>query len=176
MKKLSLVLMILAVLVTPYAEAKTCSSNWCNFIDSNSGFENSTPGQYWNFDSGVTFPTETTCYLNNHVAQLDNTEAIWRFPFVDGTFSTFTLSFKAFLPGDNDNFYDELVVTVRNRDTNVSETTTLHGSSYNGSNCNYYSFNLNNNYSNANVLVTFQSGSLSTHTWQIDDVGLFGYL
>jgi len=174
MKKIYVVLVALTVLVTPYAEAKTCYASNCNFIDTNWGFENSTPGQYWGYDSGVTFPTETTCYLNNHVANLDNGEAIWRFPFIDGTFSTFKLTFKAFLPGDSGNFYDELKVTVRNRDTGASETMYLHGNSYD-SNCNYNEFYLSNNYSNANISVTFESGGFSLHPWQIDDVGFFAY-
>lgn len=174
MKRILVVLFALTVLVTPYAEAKTCYSNWCNYIDTNSGFESSPASQYWS-QIGVTFPIETTCYINNHVAELENTEAIWRFPFINGTHTSFTLQFKAFLPGDNNNFYDELKVTVRNRDTGVSETMYLHGSNYNGSNCNYNVFYLSNNYSNANVLVEFESGSFSLLKWQIDDVGLFGY-
>lgn len=173
MKKIYLALLAVVVLVTPFAQAMTCyGSVYCNFIDTNSGFESG--GLYWNYDAGVTFPLETTCYLNNHVANLDNGEAIWRFPFVNGTFTSFKLSFKAFLPGDTNNFYDELKVTVRNRDTGASETMYLHGNSYD-SNCNFNTFYLSNNYSNANVLVTFESGGFSLHPWQIDDVGFFAY-
>lgn len=175
MKKIFTVLFALAVLVTPYAEAKTCYGISCNYIDAatNSGFENSNPGAYWNYDSGVTFPTESSCY-NSHVAQLDNGEAIWRFPLVDAAYSSYKLQFRAYLPGDTNNFYDELKVTVTNRDTGISETMTLHGSSYD-THCGYNTFYLSNDYDYADVTVTFESGTFSNHVWQIDDVGFFAY-
>ncbi len=173
MKKIFVVLFALAVLITPYAEAKTCYGISCNYIDAatNSGF--ASDGAYWSYDAGVTFPTETSCY-SSKVAALDNGEAIWRFPYVDATYSSFKLSFRAYLPGDTGNFYDELKVTVKNRDTGVSETMYLHGNSYD-THCGYNNFYLSNNYSNANVLVTFESGGLSSHVWQIEDVGFFAY-
>jgi hypothetical protein len=177
MKKIYSVLLAVTVLVfTPYAQAMTCYGGvYCIFTDTNPGFENATPGQYWSYDTGVTFPTESTCYLNNHVANLDNGEDIWRFPFVNGTFTSFKLQFKAFLPGDTNNFYDELKVTVRNRDTGVEEVMYLHGNSYDGSNCSFNNFYLSNDYSNANTMVLFEAGGLSSHAWQIDDVSFIGY-
>lgn len=175
MKKIYLVMLALVVLVTPYAEAKTCYGISCNYIDAatNSGFENATHGQYWTYDSGVTFVTENSCY-SSYVAALDNGEAIWRFPYVDATYSSFKLSFRAYLPGDTNNFYDELKITVKDNSTNVTETMYLHGNSYD-TQCGYINFYLSNNYSNHNVTVTFQSGGLSSHVWQIDDVGFFAY-
>jgi hypothetical protein len=176
MRKVSAVLFALAVLITPYADAKTCAGISCNYIDAatNSGFEN-TPnhGQSWNYDAGVTFVTENSCY-NTYVAALDNGEAIWRFPYVDDTYSSFKVQFRAFLPGDTNNFYDELKVTVKNNATQVTETMYLHGNSYD-TQCGFVNFYLSNDYSNANVTVTFESGSLSSHVWQIDDVGFFAY-
>jgi hypothetical protein len=175
MKKIYLVLLALVVLATPYAEAKTCYGISCNYIDAatNSGFDNATHGQYWTYDSGVTFVTENSCY-SSYVAALDNGEAIWRFPYVDATYSSFKLSFRAYLPGDTNNFYDELKITVKDNSTNVTETMYLHGNSYD-TQCGYINFYLSNNYSNHNVTVTFQSGGLSSHVWQIDDVGFFAY-
>jgi hypothetical protein len=173
MKKIYAVLVALAVLVTPYAQAMTCYPSYCEFIDTNPGFENATHGQYWNYDPGVTFPNPNTC-STGYVAELDNTEAIWRFPFVNGTFSSFTLSFNVYLPGDTNNFYDELKVTVRNRDTGVEEVTYLHGNSIDTS-CTLYTISLSNNYSNRNTMVLFESGSFSSHAWQIDNVSFKGY-
>lgn len=174
MKKVYLVLFALvAVLVTPYAEAKTCYGISCNYIDAatNSGF--GSDGAYWSYDSGVSFPIDSSCY-SSKVAQLDNGEAIWRFPYVDASYSSFKLSFRAYLPGDTNNFYDELKVTVTNRDTNVSETMYLHGNSYD-THCGSNQWYLSNDYSNADVLVVFESGGLSSHSWQIEDVGFWAY-
>jgi hypothetical protein len=117
--------------------------------------------------------TENVCY-GSYVAALDNGEAIWRFPYVDATYSSFKLQFRAYLPGDTNNFYDELKVTVKNNATQVTETMYLHGNSYD-THCGYNSFYLSNDYSNANVTVTFQSGGLSSHVWQVEDVGFFAY-
>ena len=174
MKKIYVLLVAVAVLVTSQAQALTCYASYCEILDTNPGFENSTHGQYWTYDAGVTFPTVNTCFNGNYVANLDNTEAIWRFPFANGTYSSFVLSFKAYLPGDTGNFYDELKITVKNRDTGVSETMYLHGNSYDTS-CSPNVWYLSNNYSNANVLITFESGGFSLHPWQIDDVSFRGY-
>jgi hypothetical protein len=173
MKKVYLVLFALAVLVTPYAEAKTCYGISCNYIDAatNSGFASN--GAYWTYDPGVTFPTETSCY-SSKVAELDNGEAIWRFPLIDAAYSSYKLSFRAYLPGDTNNFYDELTVTVTNRDTGVSESMVLHGSSYD-THCASNQFYLANDYDYADVTVTFESGGFSNHKWQIDDVGFWAY-
>ncbi|HEX7807107.1 MAG TPA: hypothetical protein VF608_00195, partial [Thermoanaerobaculia bacterium] len=128
MKKLYSLLLAVTLLVTPYVEAKTCYPSYCEFIDTNPGFENATPGQYWN-NIGVTFPVEAGC-SGSHVAEFDNGDELWRFPFADGTYTSFTLSFRASLLNDTDNFYDELKITVKNRDTGVSEVSYLHGNSY----------------------------------------------
>jgi hypothetical protein len=173
MKKIYVVLVALVVLVTPYAEAKTCAGNSCNYIDAatNSGF--SSGGSNWSYDAGVSFATGSACSTGN-VAQLQNYEAIWRFPYVDASYSSFKLSFKAYLPGDTNNFYDELKVTVKNNSTQVTETMYLHGNSWDTS-CSAYEWYLNNDYSNVNVTVTFEAGGLSSHTWEIDDVGFWAY-
>jgi hypothetical protein len=173
MKKLYCVLLAVTLLVTPYVEAKTCYASYCEFVDNNPGFENATHGQYWS-NVGVTFPVESVCGGTSYVAELENTDSIWRFPFADGTYTSFTLSFRATLLNDTDNFYDELKVTVRNRDTGVSEVSYLHGNSYT-SHCGLNTIYLSNNYSNANVLVLFESGIFSLHKWQIDDVSFKGY-
>ena len=173
MKTICTVLLALSVLLTPLAQAKTCSGTWCNYIDTNDGFESG--GANWSY-WGVSFPLETTCYSNNHAAEMQNTEWIQR-PYwnVDNTYSSFNLQFRAFLPGDSDNYYDELKITVTNLTTNVSEIFYLHGSSYNGAQCGKNVIPLANNYSNADVTVKFQSGTFSSHNWQIDDVGFFAF-
>lgn len=177
MKKLFVVLFALAVLITPYAEAKTCVGGTCNYIDAatNSGFDASNHGQYWAYDPGVTFVSPSACANNtSYVAQLDNTEAIWRFPYIDASYSSYKISFKAYLPGDTNNFYDELKITVRNNTTMVTETMYLHGSSFD--NCDpTIEWYLSNDYDLDNTVVVFESGSFSSHAWQIDDVGFWAY-
>jgi hypothetical protein len=176
MKKIFVALLALAVLVTPYAEAKTCVGTTCNYIDAatNSGFDNASHGAYWSYDSGVTFVTENICSGGSYVAALDNGEAIWRFPYIDAAYSSYKLSFKAYLPGDTNNFYDELKITVKNNSTQVTETMYLHGNSYNTS-CSAVEFYLSNDYDYVNTTVVFESGGLSSHVWQIEDVGFWAY-
>ena len=175
MKKISVVLLALVALVAPYAEAKTCYGTSCNYIDTNAGFQNPNPGDNWSKDPGVTFPSATWCLNTSVVASLDNTEAIWRFPFVDDSYSDFKLRFRAYLVDDTDNFYDELKITVKNRDTGISETMTLHGSSFDNCEQDFINFELDNDYSYSDVTVTFESGTFSSHAWQIDDVSFFAY-
>jgi hypothetical protein len=176
MKKLFVVLLALTALITPYAEAKTCYGISCNYIDTNSGFD-ATPnhGQSWSYDAGVTFAATSVCSNNNsYVALLDNTEAIWRFPFIDDSYSSYKLSFKAYLPGDTNNFYDELKVSVKNNTTQVTETMYLHGNSFD--NCgNTIEWYLSNDYDLTNTTVVFESGTFSSHVWQIEDVGFWAY-
>lgn len=177
MKKIHLLLLALAVLAVPFAaQAKTCAGTSCNYIDAatNSGFE-FTPnhGQYWTYGSGISFVPQSACSAG-YVAQIGTGSAIWRFPYVDASYSSYKLQFKAFLPGDTNNYYDELKVTVKNNATQVTETMYLHGSSFDSS-CSYIDFYLSNDYDLANVTVTFESGGLSSHYWQIDDVGFFAY-
>jgi hypothetical protein len=171
MRKIYSVFVAVLLLLTPYAQAKTCAGNSCNYIDNstNSDFSSGLTG--WT-TGGASIATEA-CYSSN-AAELQNTEYLSQSLYVDGTYSSFKLTFRAFLPGDTDNFYDELKVRVTNTDTGVYEEQVLHGSSYT-SHCGSNSFYLANNYSNAHVTVKFSSGSLSSHVWQIDDVGFWAY-
>jgi hypothetical protein len=176
MKKIYVVLLALTLLVTPYAQAKTCFGISCNYIDAatNSGFEQSPPDNYWGQSGGVSFPSATCNGYSSTVAQMDNTEWVSRTFYVDNTYSSFKVQLRAYLPGDNNNFYDELRIRVTNDDTGYSELHTLNGSSYT-SHCGYNNFNLSGNYSNSWVTVRISSGNFSLLDWQIDDVGFFAY-
>jgi hypothetical protein len=174
MKKIFVVLVALTLLVTPYAQAKTCSGGVCNYIDTNPSFETSpSHGTSWSYDPGVTFVQEYACTSGSWVASLDNGEAIWRFPYIDAAYSNFKLTFKAYLPGSTNNFYDELKVTVKNNSTQVTETYYVHGNSAPG--CTLVNFVLANDYDYTNTTVVFESGGFSTHAWQIDDVSFLAW-
>jgi hypothetical protein len=168
LKKINVALLVLTLLITPYAQAKYCYGFSCNYIE-NGGFGSN--GLYWSYANGVTFPTENVCY-GSTVAELENTEWIQQQFYVDDTFSSFSVNFRTYLINDTNNFYDQLKVIVTNLDTNVSETYQLNGSSYNTT-CNLHTFNLSNNYSNANVMVRFEVAYLSLGKYQIDDVAFW---
>lgn len=185
MKSVSLGVLGLAllVLVTPAAEAKTCFGFTCNYIDTNQGFSNncndwSCPGPTY-FPS---FPNATTCSNSSKVAQIGNYAVLKRSFEVDDTFANsysigdtpFRLEFELLLPGDSNNFYDELTVTVRNDDTGIEETRVYRGT--NSDSCQTIDdFWLENDYSEANVTVTFRGGGLLLHPWQIDDVSFWAH-
>jgi hypothetical protein len=176
MKKIFVVLLALAAVIAPYAQAKTCTGTYCNYIDTNPGFED-TPshGYRWSYVAGVTFAPTSVCPSNSsYVAQLENTEEIWRFPFIDAAYSSYKLTFDVYLPGDTNNFYDELTISVKNNTTQITETMTLHGSSFD--NCQgTVEFPLNNDYDYDNTTVVFSSGTFSNHVWQIDNVSFLAY-
>jgi hypothetical protein len=83
MKKVFLVLLVLTVLVTPYAQAKTCFGISCNYIDTNAGFQSSPPDTSWTA-SGVSFVTETSCY-NTTACEIGATDSVSRSFYVDGS-------------------------------------------------------------------------------------------
>lgn len=172
MKKVALVLVALIPFVTPYAQAKTCFGISCNYIDTNSAFEVSPPDTDWTVD-GASFVTETSCY-NTTVAQIGPSDSISISFYVDSTYSDFSLQFRLFLPIDPNSAYDQLVVTVRNNDTNVSEAFYYNGNTYN-TQCGKLALDLSNDYSNSEVTVTFYGSGLTAHPWQIDNVGFFAY-
>ena len=172
MKKVLLVLLVLTVLVTPYAQAKTCFGGFsCNYIDTNSGFQSSPPSTNWTV-SGVSFVTETSCY-NTTAAEFSATDSLSRSFYVDDTYTGgFVLQFRLFLPTDPNSAYDQLVVTVTNDDTSVSEVFYYNGNTYN-TQCGSRVITLNNNYSYSDVTVTFYASGLTANPWQVDDVGFF---
>ena len=185
MKSVSLAVLGLALLVlaAPVAEAKTCFGLTCNYIDTNQFFTNnctdwSCPGPTY-FPS---FPNATTCGNSSKVCQIGNYAVLERNFEVDDTFTnsngvgltTFKLEFDLYLPNDSDNYYDELTVTVRNEDTGIEETRVFRGS--NSPACQNVDWWLNNDYSNAEVTVTFEGGSLILHPWQIDGVSFWAYI
>jgi len=172
MKKVSLVLLALTVFVTPYAQAKTCFGISCNYIDTNSGFQSSPPYTNWTV-SGVSFVTETSCY-GTIVAEIGATDSVSRSFYVDDTYSGFSLQFRLFLPIDTNSAYDQLVVTVTNNDTSVSEAFYYNGNTYT-TQCGKRVLDLANDYSNSDVTVTFYGSGLTAHPWQIDDVGFYAY-
>jgi hypothetical protein len=172
MKKIFLILLTLTLLVTPHAQAKTCFGISCNYIDTNYGFQSSPAYTDWNV-SGVSFVTETSCY-STIVAEIGATDSVSRSFYVDNTYSAFTLQFRLFLPTDPNSAYDQLVVTVTNNDTSVSESFYYNGNTYN-TQCGQRVLNLANDYSNSDVTVTFYGSGLTAHPWQIDDVGFFAY-
>jgi hypothetical protein len=172
MKKVSLVLLALVALATPYAQAKTCFGISCNYIDTNSGFQSSPSDTDWTV-SGVSFVTETSCYSTT-VPEIGATDSVSRSFYVDDTYSSFSLQFRLFLPNDTNSAYDQLVVTVTNDDTSVSEVFYYNGNTYN-TQCGKRVISLSNDYSNSNVTVTFYGSGLTAHPWQIDDVGFYAY-
>ena len=171
MKKVSLVLLALTALVTPYAQAKTCFGGFsCNYIDTNSGFQSSPPYTDWTA-SGVSFVTETSCY-STIAAEIGPTDSVSRSFYVDDTYSNFALQFRLFLPTDPNSAYDQLVVSVTNNDTSVTEAFYYNGNTYN-TQCGQRVLDLANDYSNSHVTVTFYGSGLTANPWQIDDVGFF---
>lgn len=172
MKKVALVLFALTVLFTSYAQAKTCFGISCNYIDTNAGFEANPCDTNWTF-SGVSCVTETSCY-NTTVPDIGPTDSVSRSFYVDNTYSSFSLQFRLFLPNDTNSAYDQLVVTVTNDDTSVSEVFYYNGNTYN-TQCGKRVITLANDYSNSDVTVTFYGSGLTAHPWQIDDVGFFAY-
>ena len=172
MKKVSLVLLALTILFAPSAQAKVCFGISCNYITTNSGFQSNPPSTSWTV-SGVSFVTETSCY-NTIVAEIGATDSLSRSFYVDDTYSRSSLQFRLFLPIDPDSAYDQLVVTVTNNDTSVSEVFYYNGNTYN-TQCGKRVLNLTNDYSNSNVTVTFYGSGLTAHPWQVDDVGFYAY-
>lgn len=174
MKKIFIVLLALTALVSPYAQAKTCSGSSCNYIDVNGDFQSSPASSHWSPDTGVLFIGEGLCYYTT-VADIPPGKGIDRETFyVDGNFSSFQVQFRAFLPVDINSVYDELRVIVTNTDTGVSEVLTMN--SYNSSqSCSKRTFSLSRNYSHAHVKVRFEIGGLAQYGWQIDDVTFFAF-
>lgn len=172
MKKFSIAVLVLCLLVTPYAHAKTCFGISCNYIDTNSGFQSNPPGLYWSYYN-VTFPTETSCY-NSVVAQIPSQGWIGRSFYVDNSYSSFNVQFRLYLPGDTNSAYDQMTLTVTNDDTGVSEVFYFNGNTIN-TQCGKRVISLSNDYSYHNVTVKFYTSTLTAHPWQIDDVGFFAY-
>lgn len=168
MKKILSVAFVLIMLVTPYVEAKTCFKTSCNYIDTNSGFENGFTD--WGI-IGSPHIAIGSCFSSN-MAHLENTEGVSRQFYVDNAYSSYKINLRAWLVNDADNFYDELRIRVTNQNTGYSELHTLNGASYTN-HCQQNVFYLNGDYDNATVTVTIESGRFSLRMWQIDDVGFF---
>jgi hypothetical protein len=175
MKKLSVVLLALTLLVTPYAQAKTCFGISCNYIDaaSNSGFQATPWDLYWT--AGGASPVTETCYSTT-AAEIGAGDVLTRDQFyVDNNYTNgFSLQFRLQLPGDTNSAYDQLVVRVKNDDTNVSEVFYFNGNSFTSA-CGKQIITLSNNYSYHNVTVSFQGSGLTAHPWHVDDVAFFAY-
>lgn len=182
MKTLTVAALVFALLVVPIAEAKTCAGLACNYIDTNPGF--SSDCTYWDCPGPTyypSFPNSTTCSNSTKVCQLGNYAVIKRHFEVDDTYentygigiTAFKLKFDLNLPNDSNNFYDELTVTVRNDDTGDEETTVYRGT--NVGSCQTIDLVLYDDYSEANVTVTFRAGGLLLHPWQIDNVSFWAY-
>jgi hypothetical protein len=171
MRKIFIVFVAVLLLVTPYAQAKTCAGFTCNYIDTNSGFESGLTS--WT-TGGVTVATGN-CYSSNMANFIPGPPGRWlqRDQFqVDDTFTSYKLVYRAWLVNDANNFYDELKVRVTNDDTGVYEEQVLHGSNYTNA-CGSNEFNLVNDYDGARVTVKFIMGNFTIRTWQVDDVGFF---
>jgi hypothetical protein len=168
-----LVLFSLIVLAAPLSvQAQTCFWYSCDYIvDGNMETASS-----WDV-TGTIWETVPSCLYgspNTTVAALQNTEAVSQDLYVDGSATTWELEFNAFLVDDTENWYDQLKVTVKNLDTNQTETLYLHGNNYDTS-CDKVVMTLNNDYSDANVRVKFETAYLATGTYQIDNVSLWGH-
>lgn len=175
MKTLSIAVLVFALLVTPVVEAKTCFGISCNYIDaaSNSNFQASPWDTNWTA-GGASSVTEG-CY-GTTAAEIGPGDTLTRDQFyVDNNYTNgFTLQFRLQLPNDTDSAYDQLVVTVTNDDTSVSETFYYNGNTFT-SGCGIRTIQLANNYSYHNVTVSFSGSGLTAHPWHVDDVGFFAY-
>jgi hypothetical protein len=170
MKKIFSVLVAVVLFVVPYAEAKTCFGISCNYIDAATNNHFGSGFNYWT-NNGATIANPGVCY-SSPMAAFSAGANISRGFYVDNAYTSYKVTFRAWLVNDNDNFYDELKVRVTNNDTGAYEQYTLHGSSYTNS-CNSITFNLSNDYDYANVTVKISSGNFSIREWQVDDVSFF---
>ena len=176
MKKLYAVLIVVVLVVTPVAQAKSCILNGCQYVTnatfSSSGLDWTTGG-----GNGVTFPNASQCgTTTNKVAHLDNTEYIEQSFYVDDTYTEFHINFDLYHLNDSNNWYDQLKITVRNDDTSASEVFYIRGSSFT-TNCSslQQNFILANDYSNANVTVKFEVAYLALGQFEIDNVGFWAF-
>lgn len=168
MKKILVVLAIAFLAVPIPAHAKYCMTLSCNYVIDGS-FTNG--GADWVESSGVTYPNGNTCSTNT-VAQIPQGGYVYQDFYVDESFTSFAVSFKAYLPNDSGNWYDQITITVTNLDTNVSESFTLNGASYD-TNCNNNTYTLSNDYDYANVRVKVSVGTWGLRAWQADDVAFW---
>lgn len=175
MKKIYVIFLALAVVVTPMAQAKSCILNGCQYI-TNTTFSGGGTGWTTGGGNGVSYPSTNACGASNTSAQLDNTEYMQQSFYVDDTYVEFHLSFDLYLLNDDDNWYDQLKVTVTDNSTNATETFYFHGSSFDH-NCSspQVSFQLSNNYSLHNTTVKFENAYLALGSYQIDNVGFWGF-
>lgn len=172
MKKTYALLLALIVAVTPMAQAKSCIWLACQYL-SNTTF--STGGTGWTTGGSVSYPTTNACGASNKSAQLDNTETIAQSVYIDDSYNDYSVEFDLYLLNDTDNWYDQLKVTVKNDDTNVTETFYFHGSSFDN-NCGSprIVIPLSNDYDLSNITVKFENSYLATGSWQIDNVNFWG--
>ncbi len=175
MKKFYVIFLALSVVMTPVVQAKSCILNGCQYI-TNATFSSGGTGWTSGGGNGVSFPTVNSCGATNTSAQLDNTEYIQQSFYVDDTYVEFHLNFDLYLLNDSDEWYDQLKVTVTDNTTNATETFYFHGSSFDDD-CTspQVSFQLSNNYSLHNVTVKFENSYLALGSWQIDNVGFWGF-
>lgn len=175
MRKLVLVLVAAVVLGIPSVTyAQSCAFDGlcaCDYI--NNGFSSTTGWTY----SGVTFPYIADPCLSgapqNRVAQFGSNGSLSRTftTYVTGG-ASYELYFYLYLPTDYDDWYDVITVKVKNETTNQTETFYFRGSDYDTS-CPGHTISLSNDYSGAQVKVTFTRGYLGTGVMQIDNVSFW---
>jgi hypothetical protein len=169
MKKFFSVVVAAMLLFAPYADAKTCTAISCNYIDTNAGFASGFTD--WT-TGGATIANPGNCY-SSAMAELSPGDTLERPAFyVDNSYASYKLVFRAWLVNDNNNYYDELKVRVTNTDTGAYEEMSMNGLSYTNQ-CGYIVFNLNNDYDLSHVTVKFYTGNFTIRNWQLDDVGFF---
>jgi len=172
-KKFYSIVLVMILALTPFAEAKTCYINECNYI-TNGGFASGSLSSWTTGGGGTVTTVNDPCY-GSKAAQLGNTQWIQQSMYVDDTYTGgFSLQFKLYLNNDTNNFYDQLTIRVTNNDTGVSETFYIHGNSF-STNCSGATqvINLSNDYSLHNTTVRFENAYLATGTYLIDDVALW---
>lgn len=173
MKKLHLILAAIALFAIPFAaQAQSCSGLSCDYITDGAFTQEDT---YWTRSAYATWDYVPGCLWGNPtttVAEPNNSGTISQTFLVNGSYTSYSIRFVAFLLNDNNSFYDQLKVKVYNHTTNVTETIQLNGNNYTGS-CTYNSYVLSNDYDNDYVTVTLEVSYSSLGTWQVDDVAFF---
>ncbi|HEY0143286.1 MAG TPA: hypothetical protein VGF48_20505 [Thermoanaerobaculia bacterium] len=173
MNKTYLLLLALAALFLPLtAQAQTsCWTYSCDYIEDGIFYYG---GTYWN-DSNTTFPnvTDPCGGWTNRVADIGNQGYVEQTIYINNTYTSYDLQFNAYLLDDTDNWYDQLKVTVKNHNTNQTESFYLRGNEIDLS-CGSFSFPLSNDYDNTYVTVRFTVSYLNLGTWYLDNVAFWG--
>jgi hypothetical protein len=165
---------VLAVILAIYplaVQAEYCYEDFGCYYETDGQFING--GTSWTESAGTAYTTPSRCGSSSKLAELQGTEYVQQSFYVNNSHPSFTVVFHAYLQNDTNNWYDDLEVRVTNNDTNQYETLTLHGDSF-SSTCSPLSFNLSNDYSNANVTLRFKGGTVATGTYEVDGVAFVG--